>query len=311
MLHLKYRPNTLDEVVGNKETITSLQSILSRGAKHRPRVYLFSGPSGCGKTTLARIMSNEMGVKSLDLMEANSANFRGIDYVRDLIQSSHLSPMHGKRRAWILDECQQMTKEAQSALLKVLEDTPEHVLFFLCTTDPTKLLPTILNRCSRYMVQLLPDKDMEKLLTRVMDGEDKKIPEGVQEGLIENSHGSPRQMLTFLDRIIDLLDDPEACETLLKHDEELEAGVSKLCRALLKGAKWPTIAKILTALKGVEGEEGIRRAVMGYCSAIMMGGKDGHQGAYLIATSFMEPFYNNGWPGLVVACYEAAVANRK
>ncbi len=311
MLHINYRPKDLSEVLGNNATVHSLASILARKPKQRPRVFLFEGPSGCGKTTLARIMAKKMGVVGIDLTEANSANFRGIDYVRDLISSSHLSPMYGKRRGWILDEIHMQTDIAQNAMLKVLEDTPDHVVFFLCTTNPGKLIPTILNRCSRHVVELLDDKRMNKLLNRVLKGEEKEIPEEVAESLIESSHGSPRHMLTLLDKIIDLFDDPEACAQLLKQMEEKEARVIDLCRALMEGGSWKKISKILTNLKAVEDGEGVRRTVLGYCSKVMMGNSKGTAQAYLVLSSFSEPLYDMGWPGLVMACYEASVGNKE
>ena len=153
-LHIDYRPADFDEILGNEETIKSIKSILARD-EDRPHAWMFVGPSGCGKTTLARIVSAALGcppkinkAANLDFQEINTSDMRGIDTAREILKTMNFAPVNtaSKCRVYILDECHQATKDFQNSLLKALEDTPDHVYFLLCTTDPSKLLKTIKNR---------------------------------------------------------------------------------------------------------------------------------------------------------------------
>src|SRR5690554_5071868 len=169
VLYLKYRPDSLDEVVGNSETVELLRSQLSPDASQPiGRSILFHGPTGCGKTTLGRIVARELGAKGSDIKEIDAADFRGIDTIREIRKQIAYKPLEGPYQVWILDEVHRATQDAQSALLKTLEDTPSHVYFILCTTDPQKLLPAIRGRCADYQVRTLNDREMRMLLRRVV-----------------------------------------------------------------------------------------------------------------------------------------------
>ena len=121
-LYLKYRPNSFDEMVGNEDVVQVLKSQLK--GKQTPHSILFHGPTGCGKTTLGRIVANELGAKGSDLREVDSADFRGIDTIRDIRKQSTYKPLESPCRVWILDEVHKLTNDAQNAMLKALEDTP-------------------------------------------------------------------------------------------------------------------------------------------------------------------------------------------
>ena len=157
-LYKRFRPKSLDAVVGNGGTVAALQKFLKKG--NLPHTILFKGPSGCGKTTLARILAKELGCGVLDLREYNSADFRGIDTIRDISRIMTNAPAAGNCRVFILDEAHQLSKDAQNAALKILEDTPKHVYFFICTTDPQKLIATIRSRCTEMPVDLLKLDEM-------------------------------------------------------------------------------------------------------------------------------------------------------
>ncbi len=299
-LALKYRPKTLDEVIGNRQVVEVLRKQLS-GESSQPLSHsiLLHGPTGCGKTTLARIISRELGVQDDDMKEIDSADFRGIDTIREIRKQCQYKPLNSPYRVWILDEVHQLTKDAQSALLKTLEDTPKHVYFILCTTDPQKLLPTIRGRCSQFQVQPLTDKEMKRLLFRVVKAEGESLSKEVYEQIIQDSMGHPRNALQILAQVLSV--EPEKRLEVAKRSAETQSQTIELCRALVKGASWKKIAEILKGLKDEDAEQ-IRRAVLGYCQSILLSGKQDNTVA-VIMEEFMEPFYNSGFPALVFACY--------
>ena len=300
ILALKYRPKTLDEVVGNRQVVEVLRKQLSdESSQPLSHSILLHGPTGCGKTTLARIISRELGVQDDDMKEIDSADFRGIDTIREIRKQCQYKPLNSPYRVWILDEVHQLTKDAQSALLKTLEDTPKHVYFILCTTDPQKLLPTIRGRCSQFQVQPLTDKEMKRLLFRVVKAEGESLSKEVYEQIIQDSMGHPRNALQILAQVLSV--EPEKRLEVAKRSAETQSQTIELCRALVKGASWKKIAEILKGLKDEDAEQ-IRRAVLGYCQSILLSGKQDNTVA-VIMEEFMEPFYNSGFPALVFACY--------
>lgn len=297
-LYQKYRPKTLNEFIGNTSTVDALQNVLNKPVADIPHAFLFSGNSGCGKTTLARIVANHLGCSDFDFKEMNSADFRGIDTVRDVIRSMHLKPLNGKVRVFLLDEVHSLSKDAMNAILKALEDTPSHVYFILATTDPQKLLKTILNRCMIFNVQPLADNSMIRLLKGVCRKEGKSISDKIIQSISQNSLGSPRSALVMLDKVIDL---PEAdVEKVLDEVARQESETIELCRALFT-KKWKTIAPILQGLREQE-PESVRRAVLGYYVSVLL--KADNPQAYIVIDCFSQHFYDTGFAGLVKACYE-------
>ena len=200
-LHLKYRPKNFSEFVGNPGTVEALETVLAKPKNEIPHAFLFCGPSGCGKTTLARIVKNELGCSNEDFIEIDSGDFRGIDTIRDIRQNMVFRPLSGGIRVWLLDECHQLSKDAQNAFLKALEDTPEHVYFLLATTEPEKLLKTIRTRCARFDVHPLSERMMVRHLRKITEKEGKKVPNEVLSQIASDSLGSVRQALVILDKI--------------------------------------------------------------------------------------------------------------
>jgi DNA polymerase-3 subunit gamma/tau len=296
-LYKKYRPKTLEEVVGNRTTVKALKGYLAKG--NLPHTVLLHGPSGCGKTTLGRIIRRALGCSKTDYRELNCSDFRGIDTVREISRNMTLAPIGGKCRVFLLDEVHQLSKDGQNAALKILEDTPSHVYFILCTTDPGKLLKTIVTRCCQLPVSPLDEEEASGLVQRVAKAAGVSLSKDHLDELVGAAEGSARTALVLLDKLSQL-DEGERSEGLKKIKEQ-EAQSIELCRALIKKARWPEVAKILRALPAGE-EESVRWAVLGYARAVLLGGQFQ---AYNVICAFEQNFYDSKATGLARACYEA------
>ena len=295
-LYLKYRPDDFESVRGNEHILGQLKEMLQKD--DRPHAYLFHGQTGCGKTTLGRIVAKELGAKGNDFREIDSADFRGIDSIRDIRKQSQFRALEGSCRVWLLDECHKLSNDAMNALLKALEDPPDHVYYILCTTDPQKLLATIRGRCSQYQVRPLPEKQMFRLLRNVVRSEKEKLQDEIYEQIIQDSQGQSRDALQILEQV--LCAPPEKRLEVAKRTAELQSETIELCRGLLNPTGWKKIAHILNGLKEQDPER-IRRAVLGYCQTVLLKGEN-NQAAHIME-EMIEPFYQSGFPGLVLACY--------
>lgn len=295
-LYHKYRPQELSEMFGNESIVNTLHSTLT--SADPPHAFLFHGPTGCGKTTLARITARELGVKGSDFREVDSADFRGIDTIRELRQNAQYKPMEGLRRAWLLDECHKLTNDAQNALLKALEDPPPHVYYLLATTEPNKLLPTIRGRCSEFQVAPLERKDMFRLIKQIVKAEDETITKPIYEQILQRSEGRPRNAIQILEQVLQAEEGYR--EEIAEHAGEVQAATIDLCRALIKNEPWGKVKGILDGLQK-EDPESVRRAVMGYMKSVLLNTVNDQAG--LVMEEFVHPFYNTGFPGLVFACY--------
>ena len=296
-LYLKYRPTSLSEIQGNNELLSSLKGMFKK--KNVPHAILFHGATGTGKTSLARIVANELGCAENNIIEIDTAQFRGIDTIRELRKNIQFTPLGGGVRVYILDEIHKATGDAQNALLKILEDTPNHVYFILCTTDPQSLLPTVKGRCSQFQTQLLSDDEMQDLLSKVVEAENDKIEDEIYAQIIQDSQGHPRNALQILEQV---LSTPPKRRLAIAQQAAIEQSESiALCRALMKHSRWDVVSKILQELKGQD-PEGIRRVVIGYASSVLLNG--GNQMAGRILECFQEPTYTMGFPQIVLSSYQ-------
>lgn len=276
-LHLKYRPNTLDDMVGNRTLIQSLKSILERPMEEMPHTFLFQGQTGSGKTTFARIMSIALNCHSLDLHEINT---RGIDNAKEIEKSMKFKPSKGPVKCYILDEVQRGTKDFFDAMLKPLEDTPKHVFFFLCTTDPQKVPTTIKNRCTQFTVESLSAIKLVKLMKKVCNSEGLDISLAALNEISNIQGISPRQVLVLLDQIKDI-DNTENMINFIKRASIEEKQIIDLCRVLLNvHSKWDSVRIILNGISKEVRTDDIRFAVMGYMNKVLMGDKTDEGTAY-------------------------------
>lgn len=305
-LYLKHRPKSFAEMVGNQDEILALQDALDRD--NPPHVFLFAGNSGCGKTTTARIIANHLGVTELGIQEINAANARGIDTAREIIEKMRSTPIDGGCWAFIMDEAHRFTIDMQNAMLKPLEDTPAHVYFFLCTTDPQKLITPLKNRCFPVAFKAIPAPDLFLLLKRVQKAEGTSLSRDVLEAISKNSDGSPRSALQLMDKVLGA-DDEDAQLRLAEGGfvEEEDTETIAFCRLLLNPkSTWSDVAKAIKSLDVTDPEK-IRYAVLGYMNAVLLSGKENLRAAQAIEF-FSEPFYNSLKAGVTLAAYQTVFA---
>lgn len=221
-LYRKYRPASFEQVAGETEIVRALKNSLKNN--QLSQAYLFTGSRGVGKTTLARLIAKSVNCLSpqesgeacctcencssfqkgnfLDLVEIDAASNRGIDEIRLLKEKINYQPSQGKRKVYIIDEVHMLTKEAFNALLKTLEEPPTHVIFILATTEPDKILPTIISRCQRYDFKTLSLQEMTNRLQYILKQENMDMEEEVYELIHEASGGSMRDGISVLERLI-------------------------------------------------------------------------------------------------------------
>ncbi len=218
-LYLKYRPKNLDEL-DLPEVSESLKKIVSK--KSIPHAFLFAGPKGTGKTSAARILAKIINCQdlkgsdpcgkceqctsivkgnNLDVIEMDAASHRGIDDVRVLRDAVKLAPVSGKKKIYIIDEVHMLTPEAGNALLKTLEEPPEHVIFILATTNPEKLIETIRSRVTLIPFRKAGSAEIVRSLKRVVDGEKIKIDEDALGLIAEFADGSFRDAIKILEQL--------------------------------------------------------------------------------------------------------------
>jgi len=270
-LYNKYRPTTPEEILGNDLAIKSIEKELEAGTQ----VFLLTGPGGCGKTTTARVFAKKLGADELSIHELNSSENRGIDTVREIMSQIRYAPLDSSKVVYILDEIHQQTSASQNALLKVLEECPSHVVFFLATTNPEKLIQPLKTRCSVVDLKPLNHLTMFTLLRRVAHKEGVKIDLDILHKVADLSEGSSRQGLKILSSIIGFDTDEERKEFLEKNTFNEENGeVIELCRALLNQEGWAKYMECLEKLKDQlsSNSESIRQAVMGYAYAVLKKG---------------------------------------
>ena len=301
-LHLDYRPDTLDEFIGNEELKATLGAILE--SSDRPRVFLFAGPRGCGKSTLAGIIAKAVNCSSFDFRKINLSSDRGIDVARELEFNALHYPMSGSFKVYLLEEAHGGTPAFYECMLDILEHTPPHTIFVLCTTQPEKLKDTVHDRCTRFDVRPLRASEIRLLLKRVLEKEGvSTFPDTAITKISQSCQGSPRKALVLLNKVIDIADDDLVLK-VLEEDVIEEVTTQELVEILLRKGTPKEVAKVLTILQD-KNPETIRRAVLGYCNKKFLA--TGSIRAAIVMEAFSSPFYETGPAGLSIACCQCVV----
>lgn len=219
-LYRKYRPQNFDEVIGQDHIINTLRNqILKDKVSH---AYLFTGTRGTGKTSTAKIFARAvncphakehngnpcgecatckaLSAVNVDIIEMDAASNNGVDYARDIREKVQYPPVNGRYKVYIIDEVHMLSVGAFNALLKTLEEPPEHAMFILCTTEVHKIPATILSRCMRFDFRLVPTTKLTELVCRIYDKEGKEYSKEAAAAIAQAGEGSVRDCVSIADR---------------------------------------------------------------------------------------------------------------
>ena len=221
VLARKWRPKSFSEVSGQDHVVKAIQNSLKQNKVHH--ALLFTGTRGVGKTTIARLFAKSLNCDTgitpepcgkckscvsidegnfMDLIEVDAASQRGIDDTRELLENAQYTPTVGRYKVYLIDEVHQLTKEAFNALLKTLEEPPEHMKFLLATTESEKIPITVLSRCLKFNLKKISEEQIAERMKEILDAEKIKYEEGALSIISKSADGSMRDALSLLDQAL-------------------------------------------------------------------------------------------------------------
>jgi DNA polymerase-3 subunit gamma/tau len=273
VLARKYRPKTFGEVIGQEVVTEVLRGALTGG--HLGHAYLFAGPRGTGKTTLARIFARCLNCErgptpdpcgtcercraadtgnEVDLIELDAASHTGVDNIRELRDEVAYAPMRARYKVYIVDEVHMLSKAAFNALLKTLEEPPPHVVFLFATTDPHKVLDTVLSRCQILRLAQISEESITARLEQVFAAENVHAEPGVTAELARRAHGGMRDALSQADKLLAFVGNEPRLEDLQRLGGEAGTRELEALLVLVEGGDRPGILAKLQAFEGDEEE---------------------------------------------------------
>lgn len=306
-LYRQYRPKTWTRVLGQDKAVKVLKTLIARD--DFPHALLLSGPSGTGKNTIARIIADKLDCHKDYYREVDAASFRGIEMIRDIQRTIDTEPMLGRIKLWTIDEAHMLTREAQNAILRILENPPNHVHFILNSTDPQKILKTIRTRCTEIHLNSIEDDDLLKIIGDV--GNRAKLGVlsiRVAKKIVEVAKGSARKAIVLFDQIKDFETTQEQLDNIQEVDEEKV--VFDLAKLLMgwgssKLVVWSNAVNLLDKLKNEEPEK-IRRLILAcLVTEVKKGGRVAERASHLYEV-WRDNFFDTGHAGLYFAVYASS-----
>lgn len=291
-LHLKYRPKTFSDVIGQDGTVHSLLGLVD--GKRAPHAFLFTGPSGVGKTTLARLIASYYRCKGPNIIEVDAARYSGIDAMRELLTGARYAALgENPTKFYIVDECHALSKATWNTLLKGVEEPEDHVYWAFCTTEPDKVPSTIRTRCHSYDLKPVHWETIAEYLTTVAKTEDMLVSEEFIDMAARRAMGSVRQALVYLSMLNGVKEKEQALALLEQADDGEKSPAIVLARMLVsgKGASMLNALKLIKEMDDVN-PESIRLTVLNYTAAVMLNSTTDKAAAQMAAIlqAFSGPF---------------------
>lgn len=299
-LYREHRPDNLDDVIGQPDAVRIVRMAFKK--KKVAHSWLLMGDSGVGKTTTARIIADMLGCDKSDFFEYNAADFNGIDSIREIRSRMQFSGLSKKKtRVYLLDEMHQLSKPAQNAMLKILEEPPPHVYFFLCTSEPNKVIKAIHTRCTKLALRAISIKDLQGLVKKAAKRFKIKLrSEQVLNCIVNAAEGSARQALVFLEMLQGVKSEENQLSIIEKN--EAKAPAIMIARALLdRRTKWTDMSKILKDTAG-EDVEKMRHMILAYMTTILLSGRADTRAAAIIE-EFSPHCYDGKRPEFVLRAF--------
>jgi len=289
-LHVKYRPETFDEMIGQDHVVQSLKSLFEQ--KTYPHAYLFTGSSGTGKTTVSRIVAKMLGCDYQNILEIDAASFGKVEDIRELVARLDYATFGTNPLKYIIiDEAHACTKSAWQAFLKTIEEPPPHVYFAFCTTEADKVPDTIKTRCHTYTLRDVSIDNLVELVSVIAEAEDIKLNDKALSVIAQAAQGSPRRALTYLSKCRGC-DSVEDVRNVLEEPDE-EGEVIELCRLLVGKVQptWKNTMRIINSLQA-QNPESIRLIIINYMAKVVMNARsDGDALKILnVMNAFSRPY---------------------